>query len=57
MGREGWVLIVKSHECQKESTKGKMEKQKRHERYKKQKVPERTRQRKKYVSDSMAKAG
>lgn len=38
MGREGWVLIVKSHECQKESTKGKMEKQKRHERYKKQKV-------------------
>lgn len=38
MGREGWVLIVKSHECQKESTKGKTEKQKRHEIYKKQKV-------------------
>ena len=37
MGREGWVLIVKSHECQKKSSKGKMEEQKRHERYEKQK--------------------
>ena len=38
MGREGWVLIAKSHECLKESTKGKTERQRRHERGKNQKV-------------------